>query len=213
MNASYLKDDGQPNVSELVNMFNRCGPVVAGGLAWLDNTRFCRWPNQFTDGKKHDIKGQERGAAIPFDGASDVRPFVADDIINERVAMKTTAFWHARLQPGSAGTEEGGYAVALLEHLLWRVLFYDLTREVELSAQYQEHYGWMVLAPRWRREVGMKRKKITLQEIQTAAAVVASAALRDETAAACMICSCCSCIWRDWNPSTAMTRPSAERTS
>lgn len=169
MNAPYLKDDGTPNVSELLAMFNRCGPVVAGGLAWLDNTRFCRWPNQSPDGKKHDVKGDSKGAAIPFDGASDVRPFVVDDIINERAAMKTTAFWHARSQPGAAGTAEGNYAVALMEHLIWRLMYYDLTREVELSAQYEEHYGWMLLAPRWRREIGMRRKTITLVEIQAAA--------------------------------------------
>lgn len=169
---SFLNDDGTPNVPELINTFNRCGPVVAGGLAWLDNTRFCRWPNQSTDGRKHDVQGNPKGAAIPFDGASDVRPFVADDIINERVAMKCTSFWHARAQPGSAGTESSGYAVALLEHIMWKLLFYDLTREVELSAQYQEHYGWMMLAPRWRREIGIRRKAITLAEIQQAALAV-----------------------------------------
>jgi hypothetical protein len=171
-NASFLNDDGTPNVSELSNMFNRCGPVVAGGLAWLDNTRFCRWPNQSTDGKKHDVKGDPKGAAIPFDGASDVRPFIVDDIINERAAMKTTAFWHARIQPGASNSEEGNYATALLEHLIFRLMYYDLVREVELSAQYEEHYGWMVLAPRWRRELGMKRKSISLAEIQQAAMAV-----------------------------------------
>lgn len=169
MNASYLTDSGTPNVSELSSMFQRCGPVVAGGLAWLDNTRFCRWPNQNTDGKKHDIPNNAKGAAIPFDGASDVRPFVVDDIINERSAMKTTAFWHARMQPGAAREAESAYALALLEHLIWRVMYYDLTREVELSAQYEEHYGWMVLAPRWRRELGMKKKTVALAEIQAAA--------------------------------------------
>jgi hypothetical protein len=175
MNASYLTDSGEPNVPELSTMFNRCGPVVAGGLAWLDNTRFCRWQNQSADGRKHDLKGDPKGAAIPFDGASDCRPFVVDDIINERAAMKTTAFWHARMQPGASNTEDGNYAIALLEHLVWRLLYYDLTREVELSAQYEEHYGWMVLAPRWRREIGMRKKSISLAEIQQAAQQVQQA--------------------------------------
>lgn len=169
MNDSYLLDSGKPNVPELNIMFQRCGPVVAGGLAWLDNTRFCKWNNQSVDGKKHDNKSDPKGAAIPFDGASDVRPFVVDDIINERAAMKATAFWHARTQPGSSEDDSGVYAVALLEHIIWRLLFYDLTREVELSAQYEEHYGWMVLAPRWRREIGLKKHTITLAAIQQAA--------------------------------------------
>lgn len=174
MNTSFLTEAGTPNVPEISNMFNRCGPVVAGGLAWLDNTRFCKWPQQYTDGRKHDQPNNSKGAAIPFDGASDCRPFVVDDIIAERAAMKTTAFWHARVQPGAASSEAGNFAVALLEHMLWRVMFYDLTREVELSAQYEEHYGWMVLAPRWRRELGLRRKTITLAEIAAAAAAVQS---------------------------------------
>lgn len=175
MNASYLKDDGTPNVPELSNMFNRCGPVVAGGLAWLDNTRFCKWSNQNVDGRKHDVKGDPKGAAIPYDGASDCRPFVVDDIINERAAMKATAFWHARSQPGASEDESGVYAVALLEHLIWRLLFYDLTREVELSAQYEEHYGWMVLAPRWRREIALKKKSLSMADITNAAQQVQQA--------------------------------------
>jgi hypothetical protein len=169
MNANFLDNSGKPNLPELNSMFQRCGPVVAGGLTWLDNTRFCKWPNQSEDGRKHDTKnGEAKGAAVPFDGASDCRPFVVDDIINERTAMKTTAFWHARTQPGSSSTEQGNYSVALLEHLVWKLMFYDLTREVELSASYEEHYGWMVLAPRWRRELGIKRKTITLAEIEAA---------------------------------------------
>ena len=184
MNDSYLTDADTPNVPELSNMFQRCGPVVAGGLAWLDNTRFCRWPNQFVDGKKHDQPNNPKGAAIPFEGASDMRPFVVDDIINERAAMKTTAFWHARTQPGSSGDESGNYAVALLEYLIWRLLFYDLTREVELSAQYEEHYGWMVLAPRWRREIGLKKKTITLAAITQAAQQVQQVTAQQQQAAA-----------------------------
>ena len=169
MDTSLRKPDGTPDIGQLSVMYQRCGPVVAGGLAWLDNIRFCKWADQNIDGRKHDVKGDPRRGAVPFDGASDMRPFVADDIINERVAMLSTAFWHARTQPGSTDDEASGYALALLEHLLFRVLYSGLTREVELSAQYQEHYGWMVLAPRWRKEIAMKRKTIALAAIEAAA--------------------------------------------
>ena len=88
----FLNADGTPNIAELAVMYQRCGPVVAGGLAWLDNTRFCRWANQSVDGRKHDIKGKGKaGEAVPFDGASDCRPFVVDDIINEQVGLLTTS--------------------------------------------------------------------------------------------------------------------------
>lgn len=165
MNAPYINDDGTPNLKELVVAFNRCAPSVAGGLAWMDNTRFCRWPNQWTDGKKHDAN---QTAAFPFDGASDVRPMTVDDIINERAAMKTTAFWMAQASPGAASAEDdaGSYAVALMQHLIFEKMFYSLTRETELSAQYEEQYGWMVLAPRWKRQIGIKKSTVTLAALQ-----------------------------------------------
>ncbi len=169
MNHAFVKD-GRPDVARLQSIYNRCTPAYPGGTESLDNSRFCRWANQWSDGKKHDAKGDPNGAALPWNGASDCRPFVVDAIINERVAMKTTAFWQAMLRPGMGNSEEGAYAVALGEHLLGSVLYDELTREVELSAQYEEHYGWMVLAPRWRRELGLRRHEVSMQYLLQAAA-------------------------------------------
>lgn len=162
MNYTYLKEDGSPDLQCLISAFTRCAPSIPGGLEWLDNVRFCRWPNQWSDGRKHDVPGDSTGAAQPWNGASDCRPFVVDDIINERVAMKSAAFWRAMLQHGSAQSEEGSYAVALAEHFIFTKLTAQLNKEVELSAQYQEHYGWCVIAPRWRREISLKRYTITM---------------------------------------------------
>lgn len=185
-NPQFLKDNGTPNLPELMNTFQRCGPTVAGGLAWLDNTRFCKWSNQGVDGKKHDVEGQKNGAAFPFDGASDCRPMVVDDIINERAAMLTTAFWAQQTQPGSVGTDDdaGTYAVALWEHLMFaEPMFTELIREVELSAQYIEHYGWTVLAPRWQRQMGIKRHTVYLAGIEAAGQAEAQATAAQAAAA------------------------------
>lgn len=167
--SQFLEENNEPNLKEISNMFQRCGPTVAGGLAWLDNVRFNRWPNQWTDGKKHDVPNTPNGAAFPFDGASDVKPGLVDDIIIERAAMLQVAFWSAQVQPGSVGTDDdaGSYAVALWESLMFSPnMFASLIREVELSAQYQEHYGWFVLAPRWKRVMSLKRQVITMEDIQ-----------------------------------------------
>lgn len=163
---SFLRKDGTPDIGKLISTANRCTPSLPGGTAWLDNIRFCHWgPNQWTDGRKHDIEGNARGAAFPWDGASDCRPFTVDGIVNDRVALKTTAFWRAMMKPGAAGDEAGEYSLMLAEHLVWTVLYEQLAREVELSAQYEEHYGWTVLAPRWRREMGLRRAKVTMDMI------------------------------------------------
>ncbi len=166
---NLLLESGQPNLPELIAVTNRCTPPTPGGLQWVDEIRFNRWPNQFSDGRKHDRPNDPKGAAFPWDGASDCRPFIVDGIINERVAMKTTAFWRSMLRPGVADDEASGYAVRLAEHLITTVLYEHLTREVELSAQYEEHYGWTVLGVRWRREISLKRRTVSFEAMQVAA--------------------------------------------
>ena len=61
-----------------------------------EDTRYCRWPGQSTDGKKHADADQGK-PAFPFEGASDVRMRTADDIINEHVILLMAAV--GRMQP------------------------------------------------------------------------------------------------------------------
>lgn len=51
-----------------------------------EDTRFCRWPGQSTDGRKHADANNGK-PAFPFEGASDVRMRTADEIINEQVIL------------------------------------------------------------------------------------------------------------------------------
>lgn len=163
-----------PDIDNLVTEFTRCNPVSDGWnrINDADSVRFCRWPNQHIDGRKHDSPGSP---AFPWNGASDTRPMTADAIINERVALLTTAFWRAITRPKMAGDEAAQYAVTLADHFVNEVLYDDLTREVELSAQYQEHYGWVVLHPTWEQRVALKKRSITLKEVLALADQVAAA--------------------------------------
>lgn len=171
MNSStgYLREDGTPNLPLLIDTFNRCTAPMAGGLEWLDQVRNCQWPNQWTDGRKHNAPGDPNGDAKPWDNASDCRPFTVDDIINEIKATLTASFWRAMVNPGSAASEESGYAVALVEWLVFTKMLAQLVDEVELSADYMQHVGWCLLAPRWKREVGLRRHTVKLALIQAAA--------------------------------------------
>jgi len=168
--TGYLRADGTPNLPLLQETFNRCRPANQGGLQWLDDIRFCRWPGQFTDGKKHDIPGDPNGKARPWENASDCRPYVVDDVIDERKAMLTAAFWRAMVNPGATSSEESAYAVALVEWLVFTKMLSQLVDEVELSADYQEHIGWCLLAPRWKRELGLKRYTLKFSDLEQMAA-------------------------------------------
>ncbi len=121
-----------------------------------------RWPNQFADGKKHDVGDR---LAMPFNGASDARIPMGDAIINEQVALKTNAFWRAMVRPKMGQREDSQYAVRLVDWLMNVKLFHELIREVELAAQYQEMCGWTVVHPTWETEVTLEPKRVTLQEL------------------------------------------------
>jgi hypothetical protein len=193
--SSYRKEDGTPDLAKLINAFKRCAPSIPGGIYWLDNQRFCRWPHQHPSGKKfphHTDPNSEPGhnsvdpnnEAKPWNGASDMRPFVVDDIINERVAMKTASFWRAMMQSQTGGeSEEESYAIALAEWLIFTKLTAKLNKEVELSAQYAEHYGWCLIGTRWKTEISLKRYTLTLAQIQQEA-VVAQKQLQAEVQSA-----------------------------
>ncbi len=161
---------GDPDVPYLLEEFRRCAPAQGGGLLAADAIRFCTWAGQAADGKKHDAPGRP---AFPFDNASDTRPMLADGIVNERAALLTTAFWRAIIKPKAADDESGSYAVTLADHFVNTVLYEELTREVELSAQYREHYGWFVLHPTWEQKVALKRQCVRLDDLVKLAAELA----------------------------------------
>lgn len=154
-----------PDIGALVQEFVLCGPQADGWnrLSDADATRFCRWEGQTPDGKKHSSPDSP---AFPWEGASDTQALVADEIINDRVALLTTSFWRAITRPKMADDEAGQYAVTLADYFVNEVLYDDLAREVELAAQYIEHYGWTLLNPTWEQRVALKRKKVTLPELQ-----------------------------------------------
>lgn len=166
--TGYLRPDGSPNLPLLLQLFTRSSCQTPGGLEWLDNVRFCRWPNQHLDGRKHDGEGADTDptqAADPWNNASDHRAFLVDDVIGEKKDTLAAAFWRSMIQPGAAASEESGYAVALLEWLVFTKMTARLTEEVDLSADYQEHIGWCVLAPRWQRDLGLRRHTVEIQTL------------------------------------------------
>lgn len=153
-----------PQIPSLIAEYRRCSP-----WAWNwnrvgsnEDIRFMRWPNQFADGRKHDVGDVE---AKPFDGACDARIPLADGIINEDVALKVNAFWRAMVRPKAGQREESNYAVKLVDWLMNVKLFHELIREVELSAQYQDTCGWVVVHPTWETEVTLELKRVSLEEL------------------------------------------------
>lgn len=153
-----------PNVAKLIQELDNCTPYQnsADGLSALDDVRFCRWPGQADDGKKHD---QGEKAAFPWDGAADGQPMLADGIINERVGLMVGAFWRAAVKTKAADDEASQFAVQLVSYWLNEGLMRQLYQEVALSANHLEHYGVVVLHTCWERQMALRRTRVPLAEV------------------------------------------------
>ena len=153
-------------VGELVEEFRRCGPDAGGWNRVDDNerVRFAVWENQSSDGKKHS---SDQFEAKPWEGASDLRDFLVDDVVSEEVAVCCASFWRAMIRAQGVQPDDAGTAAVMTRLLDWIVkgrLANVLLREVELSAQYIRTYGWAAIHPTWVRELGMRNQRVTLDE-------------------------------------------------
>ena len=114
------------------------------------NTRYCIWSGQSEDGRKH--KGSLGRQPFPFDGSSDVKIRLADQIISERVTMLVNSFFKARVQVQpveSMDIDKRNAAETVLKWLLFQHCLDDLRREVRLASEFRETYGLSVMAIDW----------------------------------------------------------------
>ena len=97
MNTDKLVSTTEPNISELRRDFRRAHTDrrMTNRVQEADNTRFAFWNGQSSDGKKHaaDI-GQQ---PFPWEGASDTRIRLADEVCNFMVNLGTSAVSKAAL--------------------------------------------------------------------------------------------------------------------
>lgn len=158
-----------PNVPALIAAFQSCSPWSRTGwnrVRTNDDVRFLRWEGQRPDCKKQGTREQP---AFPWDGASDQRCPVADDLINNIVEILCLAFRRAWMTPKAGAGPVNNYAVKLLEYLVNTRLTESLEAEVELSAQYLYGYGWVALHPGWDFELALEYKTVRLDDLAAVA--------------------------------------------
>jgi len=165
----------KPKLSELMDEYMLINPSINGLTSMVegDNIRFNKWENQDASCRKISANGFE---AKPWEGASDQRVFLADDVINEHVALCVNSFWRAMLS--LEGTEVGdlGKGPVATKAIQWFVKNKqeaELQREVQLSAQYMDQYGWTVLHPSWKRKVSLRMMEIDAEDLDPASQLMA----------------------------------------
>jgi len=128
--------------------------------------RHAIWSGQSPDGRKHSSALAKQ--AFPWEGASDARVRLADQICNENVALLTNAFFRSKIQLQPIESSDYAAKVSAETALKWMLFQHcadDLRREVELLAQMQEQYGLAVMGVFWRRTTRTESKTITLDQL------------------------------------------------
>lgn len=161
----------RPKVGDLITEFKRNGSQgdQFGRMLRAEDIRLARWDGQSEDGKKHAAFQPDGDEVFPWEGASDVRNYLADQAVNENVALCYMAFWNAVLKITGATPNDMTGASSATEFLDWMVHFQllkQLDNEVELSAQFIQSIGAGAVHVTWEREVGRKLTKIKLTELQ-----------------------------------------------
>jgi hypothetical protein len=160
----------RPKVGDLILEFKRNGSQgdQFGRMLRAEDVRLARWDGQSEDGKKHAKDQPDGDEVFPWEGASDVRNYLADGAVNESVALCYMAFWNAVLKISGATMNDLPAASAATEFLDWMIHFQllkQLDNEVELSAQYMQAIGATGLHVSWEREVGRKLQPVKMEEI------------------------------------------------
>jgi len=161
-----LQTSTDPNIAELHKDFVRSftDERITHRVRESDETRFSTWNGQSRDGKKHASNlGQQ---PFPWEGASDTRIRLADEVCSFMVQLSTSALSRSALNVGGVegGDHEAASAVGVyLRWMLSTVLQPDFEEELELHAEYAAQYGWSVLHTTWERCYAQVPQKISLQ--------------------------------------------------
>lgn len=114
-------------------------------------TRYALWAGQSADGKKHSRGPQGMVEPVPWDGASDMRVLLVDNLINKKVAMKCMAVKKANLVAVPIEGNDIKRAKVVSNFMRWLIQTQmpDVDREMELLAQYLEEKGLALTGQFW----------------------------------------------------------------
>lgn len=129
--------------------------------------RYALWNGQSADGKKHAREGSKIDPT-PWDGASDLRVYLADNIINKKVAMVLMAIRKANLVavPVAGGDVKREKLVANFMRWLVRTQIPGLDREEELLANYIYEKGVAITGQFWEKTQEKRLEMIDLTTFQ-----------------------------------------------
>lgn len=165
-----LGEDG-PNFSTLKAAFQK---TISDNQSYQTQTaqnyasRYAIWGGQSADGKKHSRGPNGQTDPVPWDGASDLRVYLIDNLINDKVAMILEAINKASLvaQPVEGNDIKRAKQVSTFMKWMIKTQMPDFDREVELLAQYLQEKGAAVMGQFWETSQSKILQEIRLTDLQ-----------------------------------------------
>ena len=163
-------------ISELVSELSDIANDSTGVLDRVEDAarvRYCQWEGQSDDGRKHaEVLGE---VPFPWEGCSDERVRMADEIINDDVRLLKTSWSRARLKAvgiESSDVKRAAKITTLLKWVFKARIGQNAAREIELAAQWRQAYGLAVMGVFWDQETRIEDVRLTMEEIEAMAAQV-----------------------------------------
>jgi hypothetical protein len=165
-----LTSDPNANVGLLLQEYQQASPLAEGlfDANFCEQTRRNLWPGQSPDGRKWDDWSPDSEPVLPYNGASDCRPFTTDGVINDAVALGMAAFRRGELRADTVNPDTTDLVGPLSAYAHWLVrkrYKKALEAEAELSLQYVNEYGYCVAFVGWERELCKEKRRVTLEEL------------------------------------------------
>lgn len=130
-------------------------------------TRYALWSGQSADGKKHPREGAKIDPT-PWDGASDLRVYLCDNVINKKVAMFCMALRKANIIAKPIEGNDVKRAKVVSNFLRWliRTQIPGLKREEELLANYLNEKGIAITGQFWEVKQQKTLRIVRLDDLQ-----------------------------------------------
>ncbi len=155
--------------NEVEDIANNANSGVWSARESCDNTRFCKWPGQSDDGKKHreNLGGAE---PFPFEGASDARIRLADGTINTLVSLLFVSAMRNDLKVTGIESLDSARAQKIKTLLRWVItnqLGSQYVWEIIKLLQYliADSPAVAIMGVYWNREPSLRMKDITVEEL------------------------------------------------
>lgn len=167
-NIDIEQNSDKPDVEALKELYDKCAAdcnVYASKAADNADVRFCRWSGQTPDCRKH---GSQKNPAFPWNGASDTRVFLVDQIIRENVALKIAALSRAVVKPvpiGAQNAQNAGSARELIRWLTSPAKMPEFRREMVRVANWAEESGAAVMGFYYERQTELAYQTANVKEV------------------------------------------------